>query len=123
MDNRQAGIRLPELTGPGARLEHRISGADVNPYLVLSAILGGILHGLNESPDLPLPIDDDDAVAATPLTHDWRTAVAAFAASDFAADVFGAEYHHIYTAIRENEIKELTSIITEVEYRYYLNRL
>ena len=123
IDHRGAGIRLPATSGPAARLEHRIAGADVNPYLVLSAVLGGMMHGLNTDLPLPSPLDPDGANTAEPLTHDWRTAVAAFEASAFAEHVFGTEYHHVYAAIRQNEIKELTAIISEVEYRYYLSRL
>ena len=123
IDHRGAGIRLPELDGKGARLEHRIAGADVNPYLVLSAILGGMLHGLDNDLPLPPPLDEEGGPEVEPLAHDWQTAVQAFAGSAFAEEVFGTEYHHIYTAIRQNEIKELTSIITEVEYKYYLSRL
>lgn len=123
IDHRGAGIRLPETMGKGARLEHRIAGADVNPYLVLSAILGGMQYGLENDLPLPPPVDADDTGETEALTHDWRAAVTAFEASQFAQDVFGTEYHHIYTAIRQNEIKALTSLITEVEYRYYLSRL
>ena len=124
LDNRAAAIRLPEVTGPGARLEHRICGADVNPYLALAAILSGMLYGL-ESPDLPLPLplDDPDGSHAPPLTADWATAVETFAASDFAADVFGADYRAIYTAVRRDEIAQLTTAISQIEYRTYLGRL
>ena len=123
VDHRGAGIRLPEINGMGARLEHRISGADVNPYLVLAAVLGGILYGLENDCPLPLPLDDDHATSSEPLTHDWTTAVEYFAESNFIADIFGEEYRHIYAAVRRDEISELASIITSVEYRYYLSRL
>lgn len=123
LDNRAAGVRLPETEGPGARLEHRISGADVNPYLVLTAILGGILHGIETDPDLPLPIDDPAADPAQPLGHDWFDAVERFAASDHAAEVFGETYRHVYAAVKQDEVQTLTGLITPVEYRYYLSRL
>jgi len=123
LDHRGAAIRLPEISGPGARLEHRISGADVNPYLVLAAILGGIHHGLHNNCDLPLPLEDDKSGDAEPLTHDWTTAVSLFEESEFSKDLFGKDYQRIYAAVRRDEIKELTSIITAVEYRYYLSRL
>ena len=124
LDNRAASIRVPEVAGPGARLEHRISGADTNPYLVLTAILGGILHGLDH-PDLPLslPLDDEGASAAEPLTADWATAVEVFAASDLARDMFCEGYRDIYTAVRRDEIAQLTSAISQIEYRTYLGRL
>lgn len=122
-DNRAAGVRLPEVSGPGARLEHRIAGADVNPYLVITAILGGILHGLNTRPDLPLPLDDPNAETAPRLTADWIRAVDRFSQSDIAADVFGARYRDIYAAVRLDEIDQLTNEISQIEYRAYLGRL
>ncbi|MCB1336858.1 MAG: glutamine synthetase [Maritimibacter sp.] len=124
LDNRAAAVRLPEVSGPGARLEHRISGADVNPYLVLTAILGGILFGLeNPTLPLPLPLDDDDGEHADPLTGDWATAVDNFEESVIAADIFGAQFRDIYTAVRRNEIEQLTTAISQVEYRTYLGRM
>ncbi len=123
LDHRGAAIRLPETAGKGARLEHRISGADVNAYLVVAAILAGILHGLHNDCPVPAPLDDDGASDAEPLTHDWITAVEVFETSDFAAEVFGDHYRHVYSMVRRDEIKELTNIITAVEYRYYLSRL
>lgn len=123
LDNRSAGVRLPEIEGKGARLEHRIAGADVNPYLVLTAILGGILHGIDTDPDLPPPLDAPGAEPADPLGHDWYDAVERFAESDHAAVVFGEEYRFVYAAVKNDEVQTLTSLITPVEYRYYLSRL
>ena len=124
LDNRAAAVRLPEVAGPGARLEHRISGADVNPYLALTAILGGMLHGL-EHPDLPLPLplDDPEGTMAVPLTADWATAVECFAGSQVAADIFGPAYRAIYAAVRRDEIAQLSTAISQIEYRTYLGRL
>ena len=123
LDNRAAGVRLPEIDGPGARLEHRISGADVNPYLVLAAILGGMLHGLETAPALGLPIDDPAAEDAQPLGHDWFDAVERFAVSDLATQIFGAEFRDVFSAVKRDEVQTLTGLITPVEYQYYLSRL
>ncbi len=122
-DNRAAALRLPEIRGPGARLEHRICGADANPYLVLTAILGGILHGLDTKPALPAPLDDPKAVPAPPLGHDWARAVARFADSELAADFFGNAYRDLYATVRRDEIARLGSEISRLEYRTYLGRL
>ncbi len=123
LDNRAAAIRLPETRGAGARLEHRICGADVNPYLALAAILGGMLHGLETGPDLPLPLDDPAARPAAPLGHDWAGAVERFAASETAAEIFGAPFRDLYAEVRRDEIARLTREISQVEYRTYLGRL
>lgn len=123
LDNRAAGVRVPATSGPAARLEHRIAGADVNPYLALAAILGGMIHGIEHETPLPPAIDAPDAVPAEKLTADWRTAVDTFAASDIAADLFGTAYRDVYAAVRRDEIAKLTTQITRLEYRTYLTRL
>lgn len=123
LDNRNAGVRLPEISGAGARLEHRICGADVNPYLAFAAILAGVLHGIETQQEPPLPLEDDNAVAATPLTTDWAQSVETFAASQRAADVFGEAYRDIYAILRRDEIAQLTAEISSLEYKTYLSRL
>lgn len=122
-DNRAAAVRLPETVGPAARLEHRISGADVNPYLTLAAILGGMLYGFDDDPALPLPLDDPSAHPATPLCHDWRTAVDRLAGSNIAREILGATFLDAYVAVRRDEIAKLSAVISPVEYRTYLSRL
>ncbi len=123
LDHRGAAIRVPETSGKGARLEHRISGADVNPYLVLAAIVGGMVHGLNAKLAPPPPLDDPKATPAIPLNHDWATALTQFENSDFARKLLGEAYHRIYVIIRRYEIETLTAEITPTEYRTYLSRL
>jgi glutamine synthetase len=122
-DNRAAGVRLPETKGPGARLEHRISGADANPYLAIAAILGGMLHGLDTTPDLPLPLDDPHSTRAPRLTATWRQAVETFETSPFIEDLLGPRYRDIYAAVRHDEIVKLANEVSHVEYRTYLGRL
>ena len=123
LDNRAAGIRVPATDGKAARLEHRIAGADVNPYLALAAILGGMLWGIERETPLPLARDAEGAVPAERLTADWATAVESFAASEIAAEIFGTLYRDVYAAVRRDEIAKLTTQITRLEYRTYLTRL
>ena len=121
-DNRRAAVRLPETAGKGARLEHRISGADVNPYLALVAILGGILHGLET--DLPLPpaLEPTQESTVAPLGHDWLTAINRFAQSEFAAGLMGTYFRDIFAAVKRDEAASIMAEIFPVEYRHYLNR-
>jgi glutamine synthetase len=89
----------------------------------LTAILGGMLHGLETAPPLGLPIDHPDAQRAQPLGHDWFDAVERFAASDLAGQIFGTEFRDVYAAVKRDEVQTLTGMITPVEYQYYLSRL
>ena len=123
LDNRGAAVRIPRASGPAARLEHRICGADANPYLALAAILGGILHGLESRTPPPPPLGSAPATPARPLHHDWAGAVEEFAASPLAAEIFGEEFRRIYTAVKRDEIARISTLITPVEYKYYLSRL
>ncbi len=124
LDHRGVAIRLPETKGMAARLEHRICGADVNPYLAIAGVLGGMLHGLEKQIE-PGPMIDGDAneANAPSLHHDWQSAVAQFETSPIAARIFGEEYRRVYSAVRRDEIRRWASIISNVEYRAYLGRL
>ena len=54
LDNRTCAVRLVG-HGAGARMENRVPGADVNPYLALAAMLAGGLHGIEHE----LPLEDE----------------------------------------------------------------
>lgn len=122
IDNRAVGVRLPEISGKGARLEHRICGADVNPYLAVAAILGGMLKGLEAKPSLPPALNIGDEDKAPKLCSDWQTALNNFAKSEFAEALFGRHYCDLFVAVKQDEIAQLTSIIHPMEYQYYLSR-
>ena len=49
VNNRGTALRVPVSDAANRRLEHRVAGAEANPYLVMSWILGGILKGLDEA--------------------------------------------------------------------------
>jgi len=117
-DDRRVGVRVPQSSGPGARFEHRICGADVNPYLAIAAILAGMHFGLEQKLTPPPPNGQADA-----LTHNWEHAVDLFAGSDFTADVFGQRYRDVYAAVRRDEIAQFNNVISPMEYQTYLGRL
>ena len=58
-NNRSVSVRVPVGDAKARRLEHRMAGADANPYLVLAAILSGIHHGLTQKLDPPEPRTDN----------------------------------------------------------------
>ena len=96
----------------------------MNPYLALTAILGGMLYGLENAID-PGPAEDG-AVEPDPsalLPNDWAAALTRFEASPIAEDVFGADYKRVYSACRRSELATFAATITDMEYRTYLRRL
>lgn len=122
--HRGTAIRIPDANGPAARVEHRVAGADVNPYLLLTAILGGMLLGLEQEIDPGEPVTPESGPKdAKRLTHDFLTAVEEFAVSPFIADVFGARYQKLYADTKRKEAITFLRTITDFDYQTYLARL
>ena len=120
-DHRAVAIRVPTAKGPAARLEHRVSGADANPYLVIASLLAGVLSGFDKECDPGTPIETlDDVAAKKPLTPIWQEAIASFGASSWAEEVFGPDFHICYTHSREAEERIVAATITDFECRTYL---
>ncbi|MDB5555869.1 MAG: Glutamate--putrescine ligase [Rhizobium sp.] len=122
--NRGTAIRIPEKDGPGARVEHRVAGADANPYLLLVAILGGMLLGLDETLD-PGEVTTPTSGPEKPerLTHDFLTAVEDFAASDFIGDIFGRQYQKLYADTKRKEAITYLRSVSDFDYKTYLPRI
>lgn len=124
-ENRTAAIRA--ITTPNAaaaRLEHRAGGADVNPYLTLSAILSAGAEAIET--DLPLPPESIGMEAREDriLLHDnLADAVEEFTASAFCRATFGDAFCDHYALSRRNEIVAFeawkASHITDFEWRRY----
>ena len=122
LDNRNSSVRVPEVSGQAARLEHRVSGSDANPYLALAGVLGGMLLGMRDKLDPGFPVDEGGQPRAR-LYSTWNRAVEGFARSAAAADIYGKDYRRVYTACRRAEIKTMSEMVTDVEYRTYLDRI
>ncbi|WP_244484649.1 glutamine synthetase family protein [Rhizobium sp. Root149] len=122
--HRGTAIRIPETDGPGARIEHRVAGADANPYLLLTAILGGILRGLDSTLD-PGPATEagQQATSGRRLTHDFLTAVEDFAQSEYIRDTFGEGYQRLYADTKRKEAIAYLRTVSDFDYQTYLARI
>jgi glutamine synthetase len=90
-DNRTCSVRVVG-HGPATRCELRLPGADVNPYLTLSAIIAAGLHGMDAELELEPPVDGNAYASGRPRVPDTlREARELFAASAVAREAFGDE--------------------------------
>ena len=122
-NNRTVALRIPHSDCANTRIEHRIAGADANPYLVTAAVLAGILDGL-ENPRDPGPPVVGNAYEQTEIrSPNWRAAHARFLQSDFIARHFGEDFRRIYGAQKGKEIASFERLVTDVEYEWYLRPL
>jgi glutamine synthetase len=120
-ENRTVAVRVPYAGGPSRRLEHRVAGADANPYLVLAAILAGVLHGIEEKLEPAEPVSgcaydagERDLPASLP------EALHLFERSDLVLDQLGVEMVRILAATKWQEYRRLEAIVPAAEHDAYL---
>ena len=121
LDNRTTALRIP-LSDPAAtRVEHRVAGADSNPYLVLAALLCAIELGLSRQLRPPPPTKGNAYIQlATHIPDAWGEALKHFERSDFIRDCFGKNYQAWFTACKRQEREHLRGIVPPSEYDLYL---
>lgn len=91
-DNRTASVRVPGGSFKARRIEHRVAGGDVNPYLFIAAVLGSVLIGIEDDMTPPAPITGNAYTQKLPqVPHSWGAAIDAFEGSALARRVFNDE--------------------------------
>jgi glutamine synthetase len=120
-DDRSAAVRVIVGAPNATRIEHRVAGADCNPYLALAAILAGMLHGIERELD-PGKRHAPEAYGrgGRPLPLDWGAALDAFAASEWMADALGHKGRDVIAACKRRDFDELEARIPDTEYDTYL---
>jgi glutamine synthetase len=114
-DNRTCSLRVVG-HGQGLRLENRLPGADVNPYLALSAMIAAGLSGIDRELDLEPPLDGNAYVSDKP--HVAPTLLAArehFAASAVAREAFGDDVVEHYLNNADVELASFNAAVTDWE--------
>lgn len=120
-NNRTVALRIPTGSSAARRIEHRVAGADANPYLVLAAVLAGVLHGLAHElePDAPITGNAyDQAPPSLPLS--WDRAIEALAGASVLPVYLGEAFCRLYRVCREAERDRFADVITPTEYEWYL---
>jgi glutamine synthetase len=115
-DNRTCAMRVVG-HGPALRVENRMPGADVNPYLALAAMIAAGLDGIDRELDLPPAVEgnaySDEALEHVPSTlHDARDL---FASSALAREAFGQEVVDHYLNNARVELAAFEAAVTDWE--------
>lgn len=110
-ENRTAAIRVPSGSPAARRIEHRVAGGDVNPYLTLAAILGAALTGIEDGKAPPDPVKGNAYALDLPqVPNDWTGAITAFENSTVMPHIFHDEL-----------IRNL--VLTKKQERHYMEEL
>lgn len=120
-NNRSVAVRVPASERAANRLEHRLSGADANPYFVLAAVLGGMLKGLEENLTPPKPVVGNAYAKSLPiLSDDMDDAIADFEQSAFIRKLIGKDLQRIFAEVKKVELAAFDNEITPLERSTYL---
>ncbi len=123
-DNRTCGFRVVG-HGAGRRIETRVPGADVNPYLVVAACIAAGLYGIDHELELPDPYPRN-AYEATDVTRIPSTLVEAvdeLRHSEVAFEAFGPDVHHHLLNTAQQEWEASNRHVTDWELARYFERI
>jgi len=111
-DNRTCGFRIVG-HGPGQRIETRLPGGDVNPYLAFAALIAAGLHGIEEGLQLPPPLEGNAYESdAERFPHTLREAIEALEQGTVARAAFGDEVVDHYLNYARTEQRMFDEVVT-----------
>jgi glutamine synthetase len=123
MDNRTCALRVVG-HGPSLRVENRVPGGDVNPYLAVAALIAAGLHGIEkELPLQPAFVGNAYESDAPRVPTTLREAAELFTGSEVAKAAFGPEVVDHYANAARVELAAFDSAVTDWERRRGFERL
>ena len=121
VNNRSVSFRVPAGGGAARRIEHRIAGAEANPYLVMAALLAGLHHGLTHRLTPTPPSTGNAGETADPeMPLKLWTALDRLEGSALMADYLGPRYPAAYATIKRAEFEAFMADVLPREYDWYL---
>lgn len=121
-ENRTTAVRIPGGSRRAIRLEHRVCGADANPYLAVAAILAGALMGIEQRLAAPAPVAGDAYAQHPPgLPRFWPDALRAFEKAAFVGEYLGEELRRVFLMSKWQELEEFLGHVSPMEYDAYLD--
>ncbi len=121
-DNRTSALRVPSGPPAARRIEHRVAGGDINPYLLCAGVLGAALAGIEDGLTPPPPVTGNAYAQDLPqLPTTWADAIEAFAASDLIARVFTPELVRNYLMTKRQELHYMAELSPEEVIELYLD--
>lgn len=124
INNRSVGLRIPAGSPASRHVEHRISGADANPYLAIAAVLAAMHRGIRErlDPGPPVVGNGYEQVAPGELPTQWFAALERAGRSPFLAEAFGSDFVKVFMALKLAECERFFAQPTEIDYQWYLSQ-
>lgn len=124
VNNRTVSLRIPAGPAHTRHVEHRVAGADGNPYLVMAVLLASAHHGLTNRIDPgPAVVGDGYAAAAkekSRLPSNWFSAVDLFDQSTVLRDYLGDRFVDMFVSVKRTEQARFFEVVTSLDFDWYL---
>ena len=115
VDNRSVGLRVPDSDPKNRRVENRLGGSDVNPYLALAATLACGYLGMTEKLKPRDAIEGSAYDLPFDLHRHMYASIDAFSSSEAMRSMLGDAFVDMYTGIKQKEHEQFQEIITPWE--------
>lgn len=123
-DNRSVALRIPSGPNAARRIEHRVGGADANPYLLLAPLLASAIHGIANR------ISPEEIVTGNAyeqfdpvLTNSWSRALELLERSEVLNEALGQDFLKVFLANRRAERASAMQVVSRLEYDWYLRHV
>lgn len=121
VNNRTVSLRIPAGSAKACHIEHRPSGADANPYLVMAAILAGMHYGITEKEDPGNPVVGNGyEKRAKYIPGNWFDAIDAFWRASILKEYFGKEFVDTFCTLKEVEADRFFAEPVARDFEWYL---
>ena len=119
-ENRTVGFRIPRSSADARRVENRVPGADVNPYLAIATSLAcgylGMVEGLKPSD----PVDTSAYEMEHGIPRNLFSALDHLKASKEIQEVLGEKFIEVFCAVKEQEHETFFQVISPWEREFLL---
>jgi len=121
VNHRVVSIRIPESDATNLRFEHRTSGADANPYLVMATVAAGVHYGIRNKVDPGRMVKQGQhIVPKLKIPNRWDAAIDKFAKSRILPQYLGKDYCRYYVMNRRAEAEKFHNVISQLDFDWYL---
>lgn len=121
-ENRTAAIRIPAGPSAARRIEHRVAGGDINPYLMLATVLGAALQGIEDKVLPPQAIKGNAyARQLETLPSDWGTAIDLFEKSTLIPRILPKQLIRNFVMTKRQELNYYAELSPDERIDLYLD--
>jgi glutamine synthetase len=121
VNHRVVSVRIPSSDSRNLRFEHRVAGADANPFLVTAAILAGVEHGVRNKIDPGRMIVQNEIIRPKlRIPNRWDRAIDRFARSKVLPTHLGSEFCDMFAANRRAESDQYHAVVPSLDFEWYL---